>query len=194
MGLSSKRLGDGMRIFIFLCMVLFSNVTIANPAIEFLKQEEKRRENKTETTNNSNKTIKKTKEKRYFNLSNGKRVDISDWAIVHFMSSTCSYCRSFDPKLKQILNQTGIPVYVYSFDGQGDESFPDVLQPTEEELSLFFAELPRATPTDFLINVNNLTAIPISQGDTSTYAFIQRLDETFSYIDKNLKGLMDNAK
>lgn len=177
--------------------LLFSGVSIANPAIEYLQQEEARRaaEQKQTIQKPTQQAIrKKPKENRYMNLSNGKRMDISDWAIVHFMSSTCSYCRSFDPKLKQIADQTGIPVYVYSFDGQGDEYFPDVLQPTEEELSLFFAELPRATPTDFLVNVNNLTAIPLSQGDTSTYAFLQRLDETFLYIDKNLKGLMNEIK
>lgn len=178
-------------------MVLLSSGAVANPALEFLKQEEARRETDKNTLAQKPSTQSfnvKPKTKRYINLSNGKRMEISDWAIVHFMSSSCSYCRSFDPKLKQIANQTGIPVYTYSFDGQGDESFPDVLQPTEQELNLFFAELPRATPTDFLVNVNNLTAIPLSQGDTSTHAFIQRLDETFLYIDKNLQGLLHNAK
>lgn len=180
-------------------MMLFSGVAMANPAIDFLKQEEARREiqqqeQKTKTQKENSIMKRKVKDKRYFRLSNGKSIEISDWAIVHFMSSNCSYCRSFDPKLKQISIQTGIPVYTYSFDGQGDEYFPDVLQPTEEELSMFFAELPRATPTDFLVNVNNLTTIPLSQGDTSTYAFLQRLDETFLYIDKNLKNLVKDEK
>lgn len=185
-----------MKIYILWFSLLFSSVAIANPAIEFMKQEEAKREStQHQQIKKPESQVRKSKpkEKRYINLSNGKRMDISNWAIVHFMSSTCSYCRSFDPKLKQIVNQTGIPVYVYSFDGRGDESFPDVLQPTEEELSLFFAELPRATPTDFLVNVNDLSAIPLSQGDTSTYSFLQRLDETFLYIDKNLKGLINNA-
>lgn len=185
-----------MKRSILILATLLSGVAIANPALEFLEQEEASRlAGKTQQTQKSAEhTVKpKKKEKRYFNLSNGKRMDISDWAIVHFMSSDCPYCRSFDPKLKQIANQTGIPVYVYSFDGRGDEHFPDVMQPTEEELIQFFAELPRATPTDFLINVNNLSTIPLSQGDTSTHTFLQRLDETFLYIDRNLKELMKNA-
>lgn len=184
----------------FIGLMTFSSVLAANPFLDFLNQEIERKEQAAkaaQTKSELKPTVAKSapvKEKRYFKLSNGKSLEISEWAIVHFMSSTCSYCRSFDPKLKQISQQTGIPVYAYSFDGTGDESFPDVIYPTEEELSLFFAELPRATPTSFLVHTNNLTAIPISQGDVSTYAFVQRLDETFSYVDKNLKELMKNAK
>lgn len=182
----------------FIGLMTFSSVLSANPLLDFLSQEIERKEQAAKAAQSESKpTVAKAapvEEKRYFKLSNGKSLEISEWAIVHFMSSTCSYCRSFDPKLKQISLQTGIPVYAYSFDGVGDDSFPEVLYPTEEELSLFFAELPRATPTSFLVHINNLTAIPISQGDISTYAFIQRLDETFSYVDKNLKGVMKNAK
>lgn len=184
----------------FIGLIAFSSVLSANPLLDFLSQEIERKEQAEKIA--QSKAISKpavakaapAEEKRYFKLSNGKSLEISEWAIVHFMSSTCSYCRSFDPKLKQISLQTGIPVYAYSFDGIGDESFPEVLSPTEEELSLFFAELPRATPTSFLVHINNLTAIPISQGDISTYAFVQRLDETFLYVDKNLRELMRNAK
>lgn len=42
------------------------------------------------------------KERRFITLSNGKRVDVSDWRIVHFMSSACIYCKQFNPKLKQL--------------------------------------------------------------------------------------------
>ena len=129
------------------------------------------------------------KERRFITLSNGKRVDVSDWRIVHFMSSSCTYCKQFNPKLKQLSEQVGIPVVTYSFDGQGDEYFPVVFDANEDVLREFFAELPRATPTDFLINVNSLVTLPVSQGDLSQYALAQRLDETFLYIDKNLKGL-----
>jgi len=45
------------------------------------------------------------------------------------------------------------------------------------------------TPTDFLINVNNLVTLPVSQGDLSQFALAQRLDETFLYIENNLKGI-----
>lgn len=125
-------------------------------------------------------------EKRYITLSNGKRVDISEWQIVHFMSSTCQYCKQFNPVLKQITDATEIPVFTYSFDGNGDEIFPIAYPINNEILNVFFAELPRATPTDFLVNVNTLVVLPISQGALSYQSFLQRLDETFIYVDKNL--------
>lgn len=127
-------------------------------------------------------------EKRYITLSTGKRMDISDWQIVHFMSSTCKYCQQFNPTLKQISDSTKIPVFTYSFDGKGDESFPNVFPTNQEILNEFFAELPRATPTDFLINVNTMETLPLSQGAVSYQAFLQRLDEVFIYVDRNLRG------
>lgn len=131
----------------------------------------------------------KKQEKRYFTLSNGKRIDITDWQIVHFMSSTCSYCQQFNPILKQISENTHIPVFTYSFDGKGDSSFPDVFNANKDVLDNFFAELPRATPTDFIINVHTMMTLPLTQGATTYEAFIQRLDEVFMYVDQNLKGV-----
>ena len=64
-----------------------------------------------------------------------------------------------------------------------------VFDANEDVLREYFAELPRATPTDFLINVNILVTLPVSQGDLSQFALAQRLDETFLYIEYNLKGI-----
>lgn len=128
-------------------------------------------------------------QKRYFRLSNGKQMDVSDWQIVHFMSSTCSYCQQFNPVLKQVSESTGFPVFAYSFDGKGDAVFPDVFTANTEVINNFFAELPRATPTDFLINVNTMVTLPLTQGATSADKFLQRLDEVLLYVDKNLKGM-----
>jgi len=44
----------------------------------------------------------------------------------------------------------------------------------------FFAELPQATPTDFIINTQSLVTIPLSQGEMSEEALRQRLDESFA--------------
>ena len=60
------------------------------------------------------------KERKFITISNGKRIDITDWRIVHFMSSTCSYCRNFNPKLKQISLKIWIPVVTYRFYFKGD--------------------------------------------------------------------------
>ena len=131
-------------------------------------------------------TVSQPKEKRYFTLSTGKTVDITDWQIVHFMSSTCTYCHQLNPILKQLSESTGIPIFTYSFDGKGDNVFPDVFNANTEVVNTFFAELPRATPTDFLINVNTMVTLPLTQGLTSADKFMQRLDEVLLYVDKNL--------
>lgn len=133
--------------------------------------------------------VQKKPIKRYIRLSNGKQVDISEWQIVHFMSSTCTYCRQFNPILKRISDDTKIPVFTYSLDGIGDEYFPNAFPATKEVMNEFFPELPQATPTDFLINVNTLITLPISQGSVNYQEFLQRLDEVFLYVDKNLEGV-----
>lgn len=144
-------------------------------------------------SNDNKTTIKNTtpipSEKRYITLSNGKRMDISDWQIVHFMSSTCSYCRQFNPVLKQISDSTKIPVFVYSFDGNGDSDFPEAFPTNKEVVDTFFAELPQATPTDFLVNINTMVTLPLTQGATSYHAFLQRLDEVFIYVNENFNNL-----
>lgn len=163
---------------------------MANSTLEMIeKLDQQKLANQQQSVEVKKEEVPTKKERKFITISNGKRIDITDWRIVHFMSSTCSYCRNFNPKLKQISEQVGIPVVTYSFDGKGDEVFPVVFNANEDILREFFAELPRATPTDFLINVNNLITLPVSQGDLSHSSFAQRLDETFLYIDKNLKGV-----
>ncbi|MFC1040025.1 type-F conjugative transfer system pilin assembly thiol-disulfide isomerase TrbB [Pasteurella multocida] len=130
-----------------------------------------------------------SKERRFIELSNGKRMDITDWQIVHFMSSNCTYCQQFNPVLKKISEDTKIPVFTYSFDGVGDEYFDTVFPVNNSILNAFFAELPRATPTDFIVNVNTLVTLPLSQGATSYMSFLKRLDEVFIYVDEHLNDI-----
>lgn len=179
-----------INLLITFIFIIFSGCTYANPTLDMIEQLEIKKAESSNKNLEENKAAYKEKKPLYITLSNGKKIDIQDWSIVHFMASNCSFCKSFNPKLKQISEQTGIPVYTYSFDGQGDDFFPLVFDANEEVLREFFAELPRATPTDFLINVNNLVTLPLSQGDLSQQAFLQRLDEVFIYIDKNLKGVI----
>lgn len=120
----------------------------------------------------------------WINLSNGKKVDVQRWQIVHFISSNCPYCHQFNPVMKKVSEMTGIPVFVYSFDGQGDAVFPTVLPTTTEVTNSFFAELPKVTPTDFITHKDTLVTIPLSQGAVSEEALIQRLDETFTLADR----------
>ncbi|EQA15454.1 conjugal transfer protein TraF [Glaesserella parasuis] len=182
-----------MKKLIMPMIFCLSMVVNANPALEMIEAlDQKKQINVQQNTPPNQEQVRSQPkvQKRLITLSNGKKMDISDWRIVHFMSSTCSYCRSFNPKLKQISEQTGIPVITYSFDGLGDEHFPMVFDANEDVLREFFAEIPRATPTNFIINVNTLVTLPLTQGDTSHYAFLQRLDEVFLYVDQNLKEMV----
>lgn len=116
----------------------------------------------------------------WFQLSDGRRVDVGRWQIVHFVRSDCPYCHRFNPILKSVSEQTGISVFVYSFDGKGDAVFPQVMPVNDGILKDFFAELPQATPTDFIINTQSLVTLPLSQGEISGAALKQRLEESFA--------------
>lgn len=175
--------------FLFMLCIPFAGANSTLEMIEQLEQQKMAKQTQSSSANFDDEKNVEKKKRQFITLSNGKRVDISDWRIVHFMSSNCPYCRQFDPKLKQLAEQIGIQVITYSFDGRGDDSFPIVFDANEDVLREFFAELPRATPTDFLINVHTLVTLPISQGDISQYAFAQRLDETFLYVEKYLKNV-----
>ncbi|MEM8274947.1 conjugal transfer protein TraF, partial [Morganella morganii] len=105
----------------------------------------------------------------------------------------CPYCHQFDPTLKQISESLNMPVFVYSFDGMGDSSFPVAYPVNDDVLRTFFAEIPRATPTSFLVNVDTLVTVPLSQGAVSANSFLQRLDESFILIDRlqNEEGIIE---
>ncbi|HCD1372017.1 conjugal transfer protein TrbB [Klebsiella pneumoniae] len=119
----------------------------------------------------------------WLKLANGKTIDIQRWQIVHFLSSQCPYCHQFNPVLKKVSGTIGINVFVYSFDGAGDAVFPSVLPTTTDILNNFFAELPKVTPTDFIVNKDTLVTIPLSQGAISEEALVQRLNESFTLAD-----------
>lgn len=120
----------------------------------------------------------------WFHLNDGRSVDISHWQIVHFIRSDCAYCHRFNPTLKAVAGQLGIGVFVYSFDGVGDAVFPHVLPVNDGILKDFFAELPQATPTDFIINTQSLVTIPLSQGELTENTLKQRLEESFALADR----------
>lgn len=155
--------------------------------IEFLEA------NKNETFSQKGHSDVPVREKRFIRLSTGKEMDISAWQIVHFIKSDCPYCHQFDPTLKQISESLNMPVFVYSFDGMGDASFPVAYPVNDDVLRTFFAEIPRATPTSFLVNVDTLVTVPLSQGAVSANSFLQRLDESFILIDRlqNEEGIIE---
>ena len=101
---------------------------------------------------------------RWFRLSNGRQVNLADWKVVLFMQGHCPYCHQFDPVLKQLAQQYGFSVFPYTLDGQGDTAFPEALPVPPDVMQTFFPNIPVATPTTFLVNVNTLEALPLLRG------------------------------
>ena len=112
----------------------------------------------------------------WYRLSNGRQVNLADWKVVLFMQGQCPYCHKFDPVLKSLSQQVGFGVMAYTIDGQGDTAFPEALPAPPEVMKTFFPNLPVATPTTFLVNVNTLEALPLLQGATDEQSFMARLD------------------
>ncbi|WP_396015058.1 type-F conjugative transfer system pilin assembly thiol-disulfide isomerase TrbB [Escherichia coli] len=113
---------------------------------------------------------------RWFRLSNGRQVNLADWKVVLFMQGHCPYCHQFAPVLKQLAQQYGFSVFSYTLDGQGDTAFPEALPVPPDVMQTFFPNIPVATPTTFLVNVNTLEALPLLQGATDAAGFMARVD------------------
>lgn len=118
-------------------------------------------------------------EPNYYILSNGRRIDLNQWNMVVFMQSTCKYCKEFDPIIKQFTNEKNIKTTVFSFDGLSDGNFDLVLPVSNEIVATFFRDLPVATPTVFLVNVDDLTTFPVSQGSMTKIDFENQIQKTF---------------
>lgn len=58
---------------------------------------------------------------------------------------------------------------------------PDVMQ-------TFFPNIPVATPTTFLVNVNTLAAYPILQAATDAQGFMARVDTVFQMMENPNNG------
>ncbi|EBP8105754.1 type-F conjugative transfer system pilin assembly thiol-disulfide isomerase TrbB [Salmonella enterica subsp. enterica serovar Bovismorbificans] len=125
---------------------------------------------------------------RWFRLSNGKTVNLADWKVVLFMQRSCPWCHQFDPVLKQVAQQYGFSVFPYTLDGQGDAAFPEALPAPPEVMQTFFPNIPVATPTTFLVNVNTLEALPLLQGATDAAGFMVRMDTVLQMYGEKHAG------
>ncbi len=116
---------------------------------------------------------------RWFRLSNGKTVNLADWKVVLFMQRSCPWCHQFDPVLKQVAQQYGFSVFPYTLDG---------LPAPPEVMQTFFPNIPVATPTTFLVNVNTLEALPLLQGATDAAGFMARMDTVLQMYGEKHAG------
>lgn len=110
-----------------------------------------------------------------YTLQNGTVVDLSSWQFVTFTRSDCKFCHQFAPVLREVSQTLQMPVFVYSFDGQDSSGLGPVAPALPEVVQTFFPELPIATPTTFLINVDNMVTVPVYQGSTDAETFRSRL-------------------
>lgn len=138
--------------------------------------------------NEASREVTTSSQPRWFRLSNGRQVDLRDWKVVLFMQGKCPYCHKFDPLLKQLAGQYGFSVFPYTIDGQGDEAFPEALPVPPDVMQTFFPNIPVATPTTFLVNVNTLAAYPILQGATDAQSFMARVDTVFQMMENPNNG------
>ncbi|MBO4203117.1 type-F conjugative transfer system pilin assembly thiol-disulfide isomerase TrbB [Escherichia coli] len=115
---------------------------------------------------------------RWFRLSNGRQVNLADWKVVLFMQGHCPYCHQFDPVLKQLAQQYGFSVFPYTLDGQKHyrRATGRSITGATDVMQTFFPNIPVATPTTFLVNVNTLEALPLLQGATDAAGFMARMD------------------
>ncbi|AMG56195.1 F-type conjugal transfer protein TrbB [Pantoea agglomerans] len=132
---------------------------------------------------------------RMMALSDGRQVNLNDYAVVVFMQRGCQYSAKFDPLLKSWADEEGIKVYPYTLDGYGDAAFPVALiprkagpnEPIAGEILTFFGNgLPIATPTTFMVNVNTNVAYPLFQGETDMGTMSQRLAQMIEADIDNL--------
>lgn len=132
---------------------------------------------------------------RMMTLTDGRQVNLNDYAVVVFMQRGCQYSAKFDPLLKSWADSEGIKVYPYSLDGYGDAAFPVALiprkagpnEPIAGEILTFFGNgLPIATPTTFMVNVNTNVAYPLFQGETDMGTMSQRLAQMIEADIDNL--------
>lgn len=168
---------------LLLPLLVFASTWDDIAAIEAAKTQDKPAKNAPLKSTNVQKPAK------WFQLSDGRKVNLNNWTIVLFMQSTCSYCHQFDPILRQLSEESGLSVFAYSLDGQGDAAYPDALPvPPEVMVEYFQSGIPIATPTTFLTNINTNTAFPLLQGAADKQLVITRMDEVLKVaLDGGLK-------
>jgi len=154
---------------VLVCLFSSAQASTYSAAVERLKQFDKRI--KPQLQQQEKQPVQLLK------LSNGQLVNPESWTIVLFMASDCGYCKKFDPKLKAYSQQTGISVFPYSINGEGDPTFPKAIPAPPMVIGQFFARgIPIATPTTFLVNIHTMRTYPMLQGDATPEQVANRVD------------------
>lgn len=132
-----------------------------------------------ETKKNKVNKVQEIEIPNLYKLTDKKSINLNKWNLVIFIQSTCQYCIKFDPIIKEVAGEIGIKTVVFSFDGLSDGNFEQVLPVNNEIVANFFRDLPVATPTTFLVNIDDLTTLPLSQGAMQKFEFENQIRKTF---------------
>ena len=109
------------------------------------------------------------------------------YQLVLFYMQHCSHCQRFDPILRQVADQGGLSVFAYTLDGGTLPSFPNAVPAPPSVIHTFFQQgIPIATPTLFMVNVNTLKSVLISQGEVGEGQLNARLHQFFEYAKRGL--------
>jgi type-F conjugative transfer system pilin assembly thiol-disulfide isomerase TrbB len=168
------------RLFLALGMLAISGSTFAAvvdeiAALEQQKDNSAQYQQKGQVNSSAQHPTSKGDQKNLYKLPNGVTVDISRWQFVTFTRSDCKYCHTFAPVLREVSDELRLPIFIYSFDGQDDSQLGPVAPALPEVVQTFFPELPIATPTTFLVNIDNMVTVPVFQGNTDAANFKARI-------------------
>lgn len=90
---------------------------------------------------------------------------IDNHRLIFLFSSHCPHCHNQAPILKAFSDENHFEVDAYSLDNQGIEEYPDVQMPTQELLTVAFADQSIKTPAIFILNTESFALYPVSIGE-----------------------------
>ncbi len=106
----------------------------------------------------------------------------SPWALVLVYRATCPHCQRFDPLVKDVAARLQLHTFAYTTDGQSLPSFPHSLLATRDVIKTLYGSLPHQVPALFVVNVNTLGLTPVTLGEVSEPALLNRLTTVLTQL------------
>ena len=105
-------------------------------------------------------------------------------AFVLFYRASCPHCRRFEPVISAYAASHHLPILAYTLDGSALSSFPESMQPNQNELQQFFPYGNPVVPTLFLMDSRRHRIYPILKGEAS----MQQLSRRMRQVTARLEG------
>lgn len=98
------------------------------------------------------------------------------YALVLFYESTCPHCQRFLPIVADVVNTYGLKIYPFTMNGGTLPSFANNTIPANDTIvNNFFQGASPVVPALYLVNVNTMDYMPLSQGEESEATLVQQL-------------------